>query len=502
VNEGWKSNDITKLTTMRQNLLAIIFMLAASVAIGQETSKEYKALIEKGRSFYSAKDYKNAASSFSTAVNMPGNKVPLIDWHRAAWSQALVNNADSAFYYLDIIANKKGITFSDFVFIVGDKDYTPILNDNRWKAVKEKIFNNARESFYARTEPSVFERYNAAFAWVINDRFDSAWHQLQLVSASKDLSFHDVDVIIHNDIFDPLEKDKQWNAYTKTLYTALYKKYIPQNSFKKISLKKRIAIDEGHFNLHTINGTYAVLAGTLKEAGFNVSGHTGPFSTENLANVDVLIIANPFPDIRDSLIARANRAGEPFRYSSAATRSAFTNDEVEAIRNWVSKGGSLLLILDHAPHGKTGELLAAAFGVESRNVSTLDRASRDPEVDTTEAATILFTKSKGLLGEHLILTDIDSVTTYTGESLLGPPRSAVLLTLPSTAIDLDWDASTKKFRNLSANGRVQALAFEYNPGRVVVLGEAAMTNPLYTSRSNRGNWKMTLNIFKWLTRSI
>jgi hypothetical protein len=487
---------------MRQNFLTISFMLAASLAMGQETSKEYKALIEKGRSFYSAKDYKNAALSFSGAVNMPGNKVPLIDWHRAAWSQALVNNPDSAFYYLNIIANKKGITFSDFVFIVGDKDYTLILNDKRWKAVKEKIFNNARETFYATSEPLVFDRYSASLAWVMTKKFDSAWYQLQLIGGSKDLTFHDVDVITHNEIFEPLEKDHRWEAYTKKLYAALYKKYIPLNSFNKTSITKRIVIDEGHHNLHTISGTYSVLAGTLKEAGFKVSGHIGQFSAKSLAKTDVLIIASPFPDIRDSLVARANRAGEPFRYSSVATQSAFTNDEAEAIRNWVSNGGSLFLILDHAPHGKTGGLIAASFGVDCRNVSTLDRASRDPEVDTTEAATILFTISKGLIREHPILKGVDSVTTYTGESLLGPPQSTILLALPSTATDVDWEVSTRKFRNRSANGRAQAVAFEYGLGRVVVLGEAAMTNAEYTSRSNRGNWQMTLNILKWLTRNL
>ncbi len=67
---------------------------------------------------------------------------------------------------------------------------------------------------------------------------------------------------------------------------------------------------------------------------------------------------------------------------------------------------------------------------------------------------------------------------------------------------MDWEHSTRKNRNRSSNGRAQGIALEYGRGRVVVLGEAAMTNSEATSRNDRGNWQMTLNILKWLTGNL
>jgi hypothetical protein len=98
------------------------------------------------------------------------------------------------------------------------------------------------------------------------------------------------------------------------------------------------------------------------------------------------------------------------------------------------------------------------------------------------------------------MNGIDSVTTYTGESLMGPTGSDALLLLPSTATDLDWLPETRQFRNRSAAGRLQAVAFTYGKGRVVMLGEAAITRPEFLSVENRGNWKFVLNILRWLAR--
>lgn len=259
-------------------------------------------------------------------------------------------------------------------------------------------------------------------------------------------------------------------------------------------------IDGGHFNLHDINGTYATLAGTLRQSGFKVSGLEGKFDQASLENIDMLLISNPNADRFDSVIQRAKRANQEYRWSDAATQSAYTEAEVAVIKNWVKNGGSFFLILDHAPNGQTGRLLTAALGIENRFATTYDPLSRDPAVDSNRAKTILFTRSKGLIGKHPIMNGVDSVTTYTGESLMGPSGSDALLLLPSTATDLDWIAETKQFRNRSAASRLQALAFAYGKGRVVMLGEAAITRPEFLSVSNRGNWKFILNIIRWLAK--
>ena len=118
-------------------------------------------------------------------------------------------------------------------------------------------------------------------------------------------------------------------------------------------------IDEGHNNLHTTKTTYATLSGVLKSAGFRVMGYNGTFDERSLIGTDLLIISNPFADIRDSIIARASAAKQPFRWSDAASKSAYTLGEAAAVEQWVEKGGS---------HGSEPDLeSASASFTESRN---------------------------------------------------------------------------------------------------------------------------------------
>jgi len=86
--------------------------------------------------------------------------------------------------------------------------------------------------------------------------------------------------------------------------------------------------------------------------------------------------------------------------------------------------------------------------------------------------------------------------------LVGPPGSTDLLHLPATAMDQDWLPETRKFRYRTAEGRSQGVAFVYGKGRVVMLGEAAITRPNSLSRTDSGNWKFVLNIIRWLAREI
>jgi len=322
---------------------------------------------------------------------------------------------------------------------------------------------------------------------------------LRKLAGSEALTFDNADRIIKNGYFESLKTNGQWQNLESKIFSTLNKKYIPVTAFKN-KKQKRVLIDGAHYNFHDIKGTYAVMAGMLQQSNFKVSGLTEKITSEKLKDVDLFIISNPASDLMDSLNRRAQRAKEPPRWSAVATQPAFTETEVKAVENWVRNGGSLLLILDHAPYGKSGGAMAEAFGIENRNVGTFDRLSRDPEIDTTKATTILFTRSKGLIGQHPIVNGLDSLTTYTGESLIGPPNSSVLLSLSPTAYDEDWLPETRQRRYRSAEGRSQAVAFDHGKGRVVMLGEAAQTRPEFLSRSNRDSWKFLLNIIRWLSR--
>jgi len=480
-------------------------MIFNHLSYGQENQKLYKALFKQADSLYRAKDYKTAAMNFSAILNLSDRKPTIWDWNNAAFSWSKAGFPDSALYNLEMIAQIDTITFSDYLDISTDQDYTTLHDLSRWKVTIDKIFNKARIALPSQIkiadEKTAFRlRLYAAQAWMYNNKPDSAFVHLNHLAKSTELTLANADEILKNPGFKNLQGKEQWQELLDKVFHTLNKKYIPANAFTKNS-KKQMLIDGAHYNFHDINGTYEILAGMLRKSKFEVTGQTMPFNEASLRPYGILVIANPLSDRMDSLTKRAQRNKEPYRWSAVATENAFTASEISAIKNWVYNGGSLLLILDHAPIGKSGGFLTEAFGVEPRNVGTYDTLSLDPKVDTVNGArNILFTRSNGLIGSHPIMNGVDSVTTYTGLSLMGPAGSFVLLQLPSTAYDREWLSETRQFRNRSATGRSQGIAFEYGNGRVVVMGEAAEFRPAFLSRSERGNWEFLLNILKWLAK--
>lgn len=377
---------------------------------------------------------------------------------------------------------------------------------------QDKDYKNAALTFSAafhvkNAHPSNDQRYTSAFVWVLAKYPDSAFSQLAIIAESKEVTFDDASNILNDSDFESIYDDPKWQLFKNKMFSTLRKKYIPADIFKKNNKRKlKISIDESHYNGHTIAGTYSVLSGLLDHCGFEVSSMKEKFSITSLANTNLLIISNPYPNRWDSLVRWAKAAGatnENIRWAPIVAQPGYTDDEAKTIKSWVENGGSLLLILDHAPNPKAGSPISNIFDIDWPNISTYDTLSWDPKVDTARGArTILFTRSNGSFGKHPIIAGIDSVTTYTGSSFIGPPNSIPLLYLSPTAYDQDWDLSTKKLRWRSAAGRIQALALEFGRGKIVMLGEAAMISPTATSRSNRGNWQMTLNILRWLTGDL
>jgi len=161
-----------------------------------------------------------------------------------------------------------------------------------------------------------------------------------------------------------------------------------------------VAIDEAHHNFHTMDGRYFAFAEVLRHDGYRVESNTSRFTFDVLQPFNILVIAN----------ALNERNIEDW---SLPTPSAFADDEVETVRQWVEQGGSLFLIADHMPFPGAAEKLAAAFGFEFQNGFALDTLKEGPAV---------FRRADGSLRAHEI-TDgeepserIDSVATFTGQA--------------------------------------------------------------------------------------
>lgn len=266
----------------------------------------------------------------------------------------------------------------------------------------------------------------------------------------------------------------------------------------------RVVIDEAHRNFHTASGRYRPFAQLIGNDGYRVQPGRETFTPQNLRLGDVLVISN---------------AQGP---NNLEWESAFAPQEVRAVQDWVSGGGSLLLIADHFPMGGAAEKLSQAFDVEMTKGVTEDTLNCVPGEETS----IVYSRQNGLLLSHPI-TDgrsaeesIARVVTFTGQSVGVPAGAVPFLKLGPTARDfrplapkiVKSGSNTQVIPQYAdpepAAGRSQGIALEFGRGRVVILGEAAMMtaqlsgdgHPFGMNVPGNDNRKLALNIMHWLSR--
>ena len=255
----------------------------------------------------------------------------------------------------------------------------------------------------------------------------------------------------------------------------------------------KVLFDEAHNNFHKAGGRYKPFADLITNDGYQVVPNSKKFEKQTLEGYDVLVIANAI--------------GAADLDSAEASNSAFSEQECDAVRDWVRQGGALLLIADHAPAGGAAATLASRFGVDMSKAYTGDPVNFERVV--MDVSWILFSRANKALGDHPITRGRDAterinrVMSFTGQSLKGPKESVELLKLSNAAYDVVKFGSPTEAKAVSAAGRAQALAMPFGKGRVVVFGEAAM---LSAQNANFGmnypgtdNRQLVLNVMHWLT---
>ena len=183
----------------------------------------------------------------------------------------------------------------------------------------------------------------------------------------------------------------------------------------------------------------------------------------------------------------------------------FSREECAVLREWVSRGGGLLLVTDHA-EGQPTPCVAAQFGVQARHTYTTDSLHTEKG---DRPGWLLFSRENGLLRDHPITRGLDSterlrrVKTYLGTSLSAPSEAIPFLQLSDRAVDHRGRATEGA---VSAAGRAQGVALRYGKGRVVVLGEmrvlTAFRQPVPFIGMNEvgtDNRQFALNLIHWLS---
>jgi len=259
----------------------------------------------------------------------------------------------------------------------------------------------------------------------------------------------------------------------------------------------RVLIDEAHSNFHTVDGRYAPFAKLLRTDGYVVAGLAEPASADSLARTDIYVIANAL-------------AASDVKGWKLPIEPAFTAGEVEAIRQWVEQGGSLMLIADHMPMPGAVEDLAAVFGILFHNGFLYD-ANGESKLN--------FTRGEGL-GEHPITEGrnkterIDTVRTFTGQAFRATSVVVPLLTVPAGSV-LKLPIEAWEFKPttpvIRADGMMQGAVLHFGEDRVAVFGEAAMFSAQEQIRDGKRvqmgmnspeaaqNPQFLLNVIHWLS---
>lgn len=129
---------------MKKLSLLILSLCVAISFFGQGVPEEYNKLINKADSLYRLQDYKTAAFTYLDAINANGGKALVNDRYNAACAWALANYPDSAFNYLNVLAEKG--KYSYFSNLVRDFDFISLHNDNRWEQLLEVVKQNKKEA--------------------------------------------------------------------------------------------------------------------------------------------------------------------------------------------------------------------------------------------------------------------------------------------------------------------------------------------------------------------
>jgi hypothetical protein len=254
-----------------------------------------------------------------------------------------------------------------------------------------------------------------------------------------------------------------------------------------------VAIDSSHHNFHTANGRFAPFAGLLKNDGLRIRDLSTGFSEETLAGVQLLVISNALS---------AQNAND----WKAPRSSAFSEQDIGTLVQWVRQGGSLLLIADHRPFAGDAKSLAHAFGFDFFDGFAVRKYGRGrPDIFSTYSGTL---KDDDILGGQ---GGVTGVQTFTGSAFRIPPGAQPVLVLaPAFELYACGQPCPPQTRGQSADGYYQGAVLRFGKGKIAVFGEAAMFTAQtahsggkviragFNAPTAPQNKQFILNLVKWL----
>jgi hypothetical protein len=261
-----------------------------------------------------------------------------------------------------------------------------------------------------------------------------------------------------------------------------------------------ILIDAGHHNFIVEMGLIKPFVDLSTNDGYRPKIDSGVFTPAYLANYQMVLITPAMP----------------FKFGSkkeVTTEITFTPNELAALKDWVNKGGSLIMLSEHAPIDKSMTPLFNTFGIQLSIGAVVDSVNYDTRIQFPNAETLLlFNSNNGLLhNNHPIIKGnnksewVQNIETYTGCALTGEGYTNIFKLSPSAKIR-KWSGSQP-----SGGGNSQCLAGSFGKGKLVALGDCNGFTAMYVNSGGKKfsagmqveqyDWRQfVLNTLHWLSK--
>ena len=247
-------------------------------------------------------------------------------------------------------------------------------------------------------------------------------------------------------------------------------------------------------------GMSAPLASLAQGDGFQTRIDKDKIGPELLKGAKILVLINAFvPEFRN--------------FPAMDPPSAFSDAEIDAVRQWISEGGSLLVLADHAPFGGGASRLAEAFGFTFLNGHLLEKRTADAGIVHVEIA---YSRESGLIGDHPVTRGglgrkpIDHFYTFGGQPFIPPDDAATLLRVPEgwqIVFSYRIARELQTAPSIDASGMAQGAVLEYGKGRIAVFGETSCFSAQtidgeekvgFNAPEGADNPEFILSVLRWL----
>ncbi len=277
---------------------------------------------------------------------------------------------------------------------------------------------------------------------------------------------------------------------------------LPPESDQDDTQVRMVLIDAAHGNDVSNPSSGDTLRQFLQHWGYATRELEGAIESGSLDEVDVFMSYLPL-----------KLGGPQSAFESSTVLPAFTPDEAANVKSWVERGGSLFLVIDHAPFAGAAWPLTALFGIETSNGYVVDKQAV-PYVTSRAVAisAITFSRENGSLAEHVVTRGINGtervelIGAYSGAAFRLPRRAVSVLTLGDNVVSLmperPSDELAEHTPTESVAGWSMGGLLRVGEGRVAIFGEdgiplkvALWTPPALVV----DNIQLTKNVFGWLT---